>query len=471
MGKLLGEDVKTRLQKYLEHANEFLDRENLDLHYLYSLLSGFADAIDGNTEPLKNADWELLINFCLKIIQSGNEQPAEQLESEINENNTWLGRWNAVYTAMVNLLKNVLGAKGKKLGFDWKSHRQNILSLIEYLFDYPDPIPEDEQIDSAKMTESVGGQKPLVSDPFTLAINSIRGQAFELFVLAVEQDTENDDGFKSIELSTDIKKLYECLLNKEETRAIMFMIGRYLPTFFFRDKNWLKSIMNEIFPTNKEKKYLYLAAWEGYLTNSLYVELFEDEEFQRLYKRAIAMTVKDYPHQKHFANPDEGVARHFALAYMVIDFEFGNELFDYFWTDGIIGQHIAFVNKLGRFFISSENPRALKLIREDENASKKLKDTWSWLLDNYSDPSVFEGIGFWIDLDKGNFQANDLASYLAKTLVKTNGYLKWDIGLKENIVALAKSSPEDTVEIARLYLLEGGVRRGINSLHFILDKK
>ncbi len=471
MGKLIKEDVKTRLKEYLEHANEFLDLENLDLHYLYSLLSGFADAIDENAEPLKNTDWEMLIAFGLQIIQSGKEQPAVQLKYEINENNAWLGRWNAVYSAMANLLKKVLGANGKKLGFEWKSHRLDILSLIEYLFDHPDPSPEDEQIDSAKITESVGGQKALVSDPFTLAINSIRGRAFELFVLAVELDKGIDDGFESNELSTDLKKLYKYLLTKEETRAIMFMFGHYLPMFFFRDKNWLKSILKNIFPTDKGREYLYLAAWEGYLSNNIYMEIFEDEEFQKLYKKAIVMTEKDYPHQKHFKDPDEGVAQHFALAYMVTDFEFDNELFEYFWKSGSIDQHIAFVDKLGRSFVTSQNPKALNLVREDKNARKKIRDMWDWLLDNYSDPRVFEGIGFWINLDKGIFQANELASYLAKTLVKTNGYLKWDIGLQENIVALAKSSPEDTVEIARLYLLEGGVRKGINSLHFLLNEK
>ena len=471
MGKLIIEDVKTRFEEYLEHSNEFLDRKNLDLHYLYSLISGLTNALDSRTAPLKKASWELVTDLCLRIIQSGNKKSKNHQNYEIDENDTWLGRWNAVYSEMTSLLRKVLGVKGGNLGFEWNSHRSDILSVIEFLFDYPDPKPEDESIDSAKMVMSVRGQEPIVSDPFTLAINSVRGQAFELFVSAVELDTKDHDGSEIIGFSRDIKNLYENLIYKEETRAIMFMIGRYLPTFFFRDKNWLESIMKAIFPKANEKKYLYLAAWEGYLTNNFYLELFEDENFQKLYQNAIVMNEKDYPHQKHFTNPDEGLAHHFALAYVVTDFGFENELFNYFWTDGIIDQHTEFVKKLGRFFISSENPRALKLIKDDENASKKLKAMWEWLLNNYPDSSIFEGIGFWIDLDKGIFNVNDLASYLAKTLGKTNGYLKWDVGLRENIVELAKNSPEDTVEIARLFLLEGGVRKGINSLHFILDEK
>ncbi|MBN2286055.1 MAG: hypothetical protein JXI43_06380 [Tissierellales bacterium] len=474
MGKLLIEDVKTRLREYLEHANEFLDPKNLDLHYLYSLLSGFSDAIEKNTESLTMADWDRLIEFCQQIIVSRKEQLREQQEYEINEHNAWLGRlgrWNAVHAEMIKMLKTILGENGIKLGFEWNHHRHEILSIIEYSFDHPDPTPDDEQINTAKITELTEGQEPLVSDPFTIAINSIRGQSFELFVLAVNLDRVKNHDFESVELSEEIKKLYEYLLNKEKTRAIMFMFGHYLPMFFFRDKNWLKSILHKIFPTDKGKRYLYLAAWEGFLYNNLYIEIIKDKDFQRLYKRAIMMTEKDYPYQKHFIDPDEKVAQHFSLAYLHSDINFGSELFDSFWTDGSIRQHIAFVDSLGRSFFSSQNPETLNYLRENENTGRKIKDMWNWLLDNYSDPKVFDGIGFWIDLDKGIFQANELASYLAKTLAKTDGYLKWEIGLQKNIVELAKNAPECTIDITRLYLLEGILRKRTNSHYFILDKK
>jgi len=472
MGKLIEEDVKVRLQEYLEHANEFLDRENLDLHYLYSLLSGFADAIDGITKPLKNAGWDMLIAFCLTIVQSGSEQPAERLGYERNENNAWLARWNAVCHALIRFLKKILEGNAKKLGFKWKSHRQNILSIIEYLFDYPDPKSEDEQIESAKTTESVGFQNPQISDPFTIAINSIRGQAFELFVTVVQLDTENNNGSERTEIPADLKIMYEYLLSEEDTRAIMFMFGHYLPLFFYRGKNWLMSNLERIFSPEKGKEYLYLAAWEGYLTNNnLYKEIFTDEEFQKLYLRAIGLIVKDYPNQTHFINPDEGLVQHFALAYMHFNFTFGNELFDYFWESGTTDQHIAFVDRLGRSFITSENPEISKFINEDENARKKLIDMWCWLLENYTDPKVFKEIGFWVNLDKGIFKANELANFLAKTLIKTEGHLRWDVGLRENIVELAKASPNNTFKIAKLYLLEGGVRNKSNSLFFFLDEK
>lgn len=470
MGELIKDDVKNRLHEYLVYSNEFLDPEIIDMHYLYSLLSGFTDAIDEKIEILGRADWEKLISLCLQIVLFGKTIPSEQLQYEIRGNDTWLGRWNAVCNAMENLLEKILGSKGKKLGFKWKTHRADILSLIKYLFEYPDPVPEDEEITTAKMTESIGFQDPIVTDPFTQAINSIRGQAFQLFVLAVDADTANNDDLNNTQLSSDLKKLYESLLSKEKTRAIMFMFGHYLPFFYYRDKNWLKSNLYTIFSSDIEKKYLYLAAWEGYLTNNLFVSIFEDEEFQSLYKRAIILPDKDYPNQKHFLDPDEGIARHLSLAYMVSDFDFGNDLFDFFWSKGNLEQHIAFIDNLGRAFITTKKSQTSDFIRENIGAKKKIKDLWEWLLDNYSEPSIFTGIGFWINLDKKIFDANELANYLRRTLEKTDGFLKWNIGLNDNIVELAKNSPVDTLEIVKLYFLEGVVRNKVNSFYFILQE-
>jgi hypothetical protein len=471
MGKLIKEDVKTRLHEYLGYANEFLDPEIIDMHYLYSLITGLTDAIDKEIDIFEKADWEKLIALCLRIVQQGETIPSVQRQYEIRDNDTWLGRWNAVCDAMGNLLKKILGSKGKKIGFEWKSHRAVILSIIKYLFEYPDPVAEDEQIESAKMTESVEGQEPIVSDPFSIAINSIRGQAFELFILAVGLDTRNDGRHENTEVPRDLKIMYENLLNNEETRALMFMFGRYLPFFYYRDKNWLKSNLIKIFPIDNEKRYLYLAAWEGYLTNDLFRDIFTDEDFQHLYKRGIALTTKDYPNQKHFVDPDEGIASHLSMAFMVTDFDFGDNLFDFFLTNGSLNQHIKFVDNLGRAFITTKNTEATDFIRENNNAIRKLKELWVWLLDNYTNSNIFDGIGFWINLDKKIFQENELANYIRKTLEKTDGYLKWNIGLKDNIVELAKASPIDTVEIVKLYLLEGCVRNRLNTFHFILKEE
>ena len=38
------------------------------------------------------------------------------------------------------------------------------------------------------------------------------------------------------------------------------------------------------------------------------------------------------------------------------------------------------------------------------------------------------------------------------------GHIEWDYGLTRSVIKLAEAAPQDTLEIARLYWLEGGVR-------------
>ena len=66
--------------------------------------------------------------------------------------------------------------------------------------------------------------------------------------------------------------------------------------------------------------------------------------------------------------------------------------------------------------------------------------------------------GFWINLDKGIFEPAWLAQRVRQTFEKTNGLLTWDAELVKKSPLLAQAAPEDTLEIARLHLLVGGVQ-------------
>ena len=47
---------------------------------------------------------------------------------------------------------------------------------------------------------------------------------------------------------------------------------------------------------------------------------------------------------------------------------------------------------------------------------------------------------------------------MRKTLGKTKGDLDWNHGLTNSVVALSHASPIDMLEIAKLYLIDGGIR-------------
>ena len=343
---------------------------------------------------------------------------------------------------------------------DFRKYRDLIFSIVSYLLSCPDPSPEDEQIETAKSTtKSPRDADPMVSDPFTMAINAVRGRAFEAFVLFVYQDgrkLEKDDHAK---IADDVKKLYESALEKEKTRAIMFMFGHYLPRFYFRDRDWIRYLLPQIFPQEPAMKDLYTAAWEGYLFNKLYEEMFFDPEIQKLYERGLALTDADYPRQKHFKEPDEGITEHLALAFMHCKkFGFGHSLFDAFWNMSNPELYANFVNFLGRSFVSGNSVSVHGLLKKEPESKERLRVLWNRLLENYENPKPFIKFGSWIDLDKEIFEPAWLAERTKKTLEKTKGGLDQEDKLTKSIVQLAQANPEDTLEIARWYLLEGGVR-------------
>jgi hypothetical protein len=344
---------------------------------------------------------------------------------------------------MTDVIRELLKNEDEIVVIDFTKYRSELLEIIKYLLSYPDPTPKDEKIETAGMTVERGKEKK-IADPFTMAINSVRGRAFEDFVLFIYQDGEK--------LKEDVKEVFEEVLKKENTRALMFMFGYYLPSFYFRDKEWVRSLFSKIFP-KEENNRLYTASWQGYLSQNLYKDLFFDEEIQKLYEYGINLK-EENSDQENFRDLEEGVAVHLALAFVHFkEFDFENKLFKKFWEEGNSKEHFHFVDFIGRHIITREDNLIEKIEKDGLDVKKRIKDFWNWMLEKYTkDKKPFEAFGFWIDLDKGIFKGEELADLIKRTLEKTGGILDWDYALMKNIVRLAQEYSEKTLEILSLFL-------------------
>ena len=438
---LLKTDMRARLPVYVAHAAHFFDRERLDPHYTYAYLRGVQEALQHQKPAV---DWDNVIALCSAIKEAGETDPFERETRETDWFDTWLANWDAIHSAMSDLLQELLTEKDGQVLIDFGKHHNQIFSVIQYLLSHPNPSPADEE------------DKNL----FTVAMQSVRGKTFEVFVWFVEQDGKRFNPEDQVTISDDVKALYEDILRRENTRALMFLFGRYLPYFYARDKEWIRQLLPRIFPKYPSKRYLYTAAWEGYLSNNtLYTDVFYDPAIQQLYQRGLALTDDDYPPQQgHFREPDEGIAKHLALAFMY-DQEFGldHPLFIAFWEKDNPKWHAHFVDFLGNQFIFRS--RASEHLARRLERKKWLRDFWDWLLDKHENPETFRQFGHWIDLEKEIFAPAWLAERVRKTLEKTNGIVEeHKLNNTETNVQLARAAPQDTLEIARLYLLEGEVR-------------
>lgn len=429
-------DIKNRLDDYLKNSPLFFDRERLIPHYTYSFLRGVKEAIAEQRVSAKELNFDKLIDLLQIIRKSGEAESFT--EKNDNTDGRWLSGWSSVHSTIADLIEELIKLKDKITLINFKKHRKNILEVLSYLLGFNDPIPEDEKLKTAKMTTKRPSESEAsISDPFSIAINSVRGEAFQTLLHFIYQDAK---------LADDVKSLYINLLQKEDTRAIMFMFGHYLPIFHYRDIDWVKGRFSKIFEHVKKDKYLHLAVWEGYLSNNLYRELFFEPYFQKLYGKNITLNLS-YPNQKFFKDPHESIAIHFALAFVYYEeFGFDHPLFKKFIKKADAKQLSEFINFLGRSYVAGEYNNIFK----DKNSLWRLdriKNFWNLMLKTKSDSPSLKEFGTWISAGNEVLDIVWLTNMINQTLKLTNGDLRWDYGLLKSVEKLATEASQDALEI------------------------
>jgi len=449
-------NIKERLPEYVASANLFFDRDALDAHYTYSFLRAIQENIREDRTRAATLDWGPMIALSKTITESGTAKEFEH-KREKEQFDAWLAGWGGVLSNLSDVIKELLHDENGKSLLAFESHRDELLGVMRFLLSYPDPQPADEKIETAKMKSKAPGEDEYqVSDPLTTAINTTRGRAFETFIYFVQQDGKKFPKDAAVKLAEDTQKVYEDALDRENTRALMFMYGNYIAFFHSRNPAWMeKVIWPRLFSKDPDKKDLYLAAWEGYLSASLYDELFK--KLHDEYIRAIALDPNTYTKRRYRSNLDEALATHISLAYVHFkDFGFDSDLYQAFWSTSNSKRWGEFISFIGRSVISRDRPKDW-LIEHPEVDQKKLEAFWDWALEHCDDKAALQEFGFWMQTKDGIFDSVWLADHIDRTLEKTNGNLDWEIGFVDSLPDLAKVAPDKTLSALRRHLIDGNV--------------
>lgn len=428
LGDALKENIKMRTDDYLALINAFFDREAIHPHYLYSLLRGLEEMFrNGNSLSMKQIGQ--IFGLFDAIKKEGEKAPFKK-----SDDKSWLVDWIGVHRVLADVLVDILqNTEINKAVF--ATHRETIKNIISYLFTITDsPSKEDE--------------KPEDGELYHIAINSVRGRAYEAFVLFTEHDGKT--------LAADTKDIYKKALH-DDSLVIRFVIGRYLASFYFREKEFIVGIFPEIFPTaDPEKKDIYLATWEGYLSSSLYDKLFV--ELEPFYRYAIALDPKEYTKRTYVKGEgglDQLLAIHLALAFAHLGLGIESDLFQLFWGKPNTTRHHEFISFIGRSCLTRDQAGDVWL-EENKVSKEKLIAFWKWVLKNpdITDPKVFTGFGFWINPDKEILEDTVIIEMIAETLVRSNGDIDWDYGLLKRLPIFAEKNGEKTLAIISSYLLD-----------------
>ncbi|EKD85678.1 MAG: hypothetical protein ACD_37C00658G0002 [uncultured bacterium] len=442
VGNALKEDIKQRMSDYLTHATDFLD-PSLNIHYTYSFLRGIEEYLRGN-QKLSQTDWETLFKLFEKFSKADKKDYQENGDDE----DRWLAQWVWVEKIIANILKYFLSKDYENL---FPDKRAFILKLLEKLLESDDPKPEYE---ASKY-----------GDLFHIAINSTRGVAFQAFVNFIYLDGEK--------LRTDVLELFRKTI-LHASRSVRFVIGHYLASFYYRDKEKVEDFFKGIFPKDEDHYEDFFASWNGYLSNTLYKELFE--ALKDYYDYAIGLNLDLYPKVRETKDFDlnKALATHLALAFAHFDEVQYTEkeqhpLMQKLWSGSDTEKQKEFISFLGRGIVSNGNA-STEWFKKQNIKLEKLQAFWPLILNRTDLPSeIYAEFGFWVNHQKDIFDDKWLAEMIAKTLDKSNGKIDWDYGTMARLDKFAKVDPENTLIILGKYLLDGILGTTRDGKWFYLD--
>ena len=438
MGRLLKADFQKRGEPYVRDAELFFDRAHLHPHYTYAFLSAITEAIKAQKHP-SSADWRPVIRLFHTMVLSSRELSFERGAGDSESGDFWIAGWDAVYRAMADLVEELLKGFEDRPVIDVAQHRDQLLEVISELLRHPDPTPADD----AKSD----------SDPFTNAINSIRGRALQALVWLLHREAATFPKDEKARVRADVKELYERTLTAETTLSVMFLFGYFLLPVYVSDADWAGTLLDRIFPIEPTKRDIYLAAWEGYLARGPSGSLFT--RLESYYRRALEITSDDYTKRRYHLDLDDGIAMHLATAFIYApEVTLDTDLLKAFWSIKNAERQTKFVSHIGyQCILHTEGERWVETSRV---GTKRLRDFWDWALEHCTDVAVVAVFGYWMKPDPLLFGRKWLSLQILRTLEKTNGVIEWQHGVLAALQELARVSPSIVVQCLRLRLVEAG---------------
>lgn len=334
-------------EKFIDDFEPFL---HLNYYYMYYILWGIKDAI----QERKNIGWNNLLTFLNKYVSQ-----KEFWDNKLILRDIW-GDTLADYLWVIGMIGEIIqeGTKDK----EWH-------------------IPEDYFNETKKMLIFILNkmlEKRVKSENITdismYILNSSYGKIITALLYLSIRIFE-----KKKEWDSDIKNIYETLLENEILEAYV-IIGHYMPEFFnYLDKKWLEEKI-KAFTSEKLKFDL----WEGFMEDYLFINKVDIELYKLMrkhYLKAINYNFKE-------KIIEDRLAQHICVAYLqgFEDLPDKNGLFYKLlknWNPSHIREVIGFMWMQMELVLSEINEeKAPEIKKKMDNMRDRIIDFWRWVYEN-----------------------------------------------------------------------------------------
>lgn len=440
VGDLLTKDIPKRIADYCANPSLFFEIGVLDPHYTHYYFEGINKAISTSPDKISAKELDNLINLCLLILKPNGDISILD--------NPRHNPYRSAIISMINFIELILKLKDEEIITYLRNNRGNLLKIVNILLSSNDPVPREEEKLEEAIFHVVEGENANIPDPIHIAINSIRGLAYQLFIEFIHFDADSFHNEAKVRIAADVKSIQEGLLMRENTRAIYSLFGRHMHSLYFSDKEWFYKHIPNIFPKDISKKNMYTAAWEGFIFSRIYGSIVSDPEMQEVYLRGFKLKENDFPpNQKRVVNIDQRIAQTIALAYLNMEnFDSESLLYKRFWEERSVSSHQHFIRFLCLTVLNGSITNNFW--------QEKVKNLWNEVLKKDEGELLpLKEFGYLMTLKNNKFGVEYLASMVVKTLEKTKGRLSTYDPIRQSIKELAERLPEKALSIIELIFL------------------
>ncbi|MEW6409705.1 MAG: hypothetical protein AB1488_06290 [Nitrospirota bacterium] len=343
LSDLMAEVAKEMPEKFVEDFTPFKDTGFI---YIYEMLKGIKDAWNEK----KIIDWNKVFDFIIPYINR-KEFWEDKL---IVEKNEWLGGANHQWIAGIvsELIQD--GTRDDVWAFP-EQHFEKAKEIVFLLLDNLN-AEEDKEI----------------TDYVTYTLNTAFGKAITaLILLSLRIARVNDKkGIKSdIKWSSKFKEKYEKILKNKIIEGFT-NLGRYMPNFYYLDKEWVKEKIKSL-ENEKGTKY-----WEAFIDGYLSIGRVYDDLYDLMrphYQYSVDYDFKEKRDNEHlvqhialgYLRKHESISEKESLFKQILDkFKYDQieDIIDFFWIQrGYLGEQT----------------------ETDEDIRKGIIEFWRWLYEKY----------------------------------------------------------------------------------------
>jgi hypothetical protein len=278
LSDLMAEVAKEVPEKFIENLTPF---KNTGYIYIYEILKGIKDAWNGK----KIIEWNKVFEFIEQYIDR-----KEFWEDEfIVEKDEWLG--GAKHNWVVGMVAELIQDSTRDDA--WSFPEQHFKKAEEIIFLLFENLKAEEDKE--------------ITDYVTYTLNTPFGKTITALILLALRiaRVNNKKGIKTdIKWPSKFKEKYEEILNSKIIEGYT-CLGRYLPNFYYLDKEWVKGKIKAL-ESDKGTKY-----WEAFIDGYLSIE--------GVYKELYGLMRTHYQYGLHYDFKEcnrEHLIQHICIEYL-----------------------------------------------------------------------------------------------------------------------------------------------------------